>query len=756
MYFWLAKISMGRSLENGNYLTNRIPSKAVTLIPFETWKNRKPSIQHIHVWGCRAEARPYNPKESKLDSKTVSCFFIGYPDHSRGYKFYSPSYTSRIIETNRAMFFDEVSHSHSLEDLELEFSEIPEASELESARTDQPISLEPITAPVVNDVVVSVHNDHTDHNVKVNDPKPVVEPHDAPESEIIELLEADNAAPAEALRRSTRERKSALPEDYIVYLQEADFDIGEVSDPVTFNQAINSDQSQNWEAAMVAELESMKVNDVWTLVQLPKSHKAIGCKWVFKTKMCADGNIERYKARLVAKGFTQQEGVDFNETFSPVSTKDAFRVIMALVAHYDMELHQMDVKTAFLNGELEEEIYMKQPEGFIEPGTEHMVCRLNKSIYGLKQASRQWYLKFDSVVSEFGFVENQVDECVYMKSEGKNFIFLVLYVDDILLASSDVNLLKRTKCFLSQRFDMKDLGEASYVLGIEIKRDKPKNLLGLCQQAYINKVLKRFDMQNCTGGLVPMAKGDRLHKGQCPKNDLERENMKSKPYAQLVGSLMYAQVCTRPDLAYAVGILSRFQSNPGYEHWIGGKKVLRYLQKTKNHLLVYRRVKELEVVGYTDADFASHYPNSGKSTSGYVFMLAGGAIAWKSVKQTLTTTSTMQAEFIAIYEGVCEGLWLKNFLIQTNVVDTIVSRPLKIYCDNSAAVCFTKNNKRSTNSKHIDLKYYTVRERVKNKELEVLKIATLAQLADPFTKALTVAAFTQHANDMGILPSLDA
>ena len=232
--------------------------------------------------------------------------------------------------------------------------------------------------------------------------------------------------------------------------------------------------------------------------------------------------------------------------------------------------------------------------------------------------------------------------------------------------------------------------------------------------------------------------------------------MKSKPYARLVGSLMYAQVCTRPDLAFAVGMLSRFQSNPGPEHWVAGKKVLRYLKKTKSYMLVYKKSKELKVEGFTDSDFAGNYPHHSKSTSGYVFMMSQGAIAWKTMKQTLTATSTMQAEFIAIYEGVCQGLWIRNFLSQTRIVDSIFSSPLKIFCDNSAAVFFTKNNKRSTNSKHIDLKYYSVRERVKHGEIEIAHIGTDLQLADPFTKALQVATFQKHAASIGILPTLDA
>ena len=278
---------------------------------------------------------------------------------------------------------------------------------------------------------------------------------------------------------------------------------------------------------------------------------------------------------------------------------------MALVAHFDMELHQMDVKMAFLNGELKETIYMKQPEGFIVPGKEKTICKLKKSIYGLKQASKQWYRKFDSVISIFGFTENVVDECVYLKTQGNNFNFLILYVDDILLASRNLKLLKDTKIFLSKHFDMKrdkkNVGEASFVLGIEIKRDRKRGLLGLSQASYIETVLKRFGMETCAEGEVPMSKSDKLTKNRIPKSDAQKASMDSKPYAPLVGSLMYAQVCTRPDIAFAVNMLSRFQSNPEIQHWNADKKVLRYLQRTKYHMLVYRRVKNLALEGYTDS-----------------------------------------------------------------------------------------------------------------------------------------------------------
>jgi hypothetical protein len=227
---------------------------------------------------------------------------------------------------------------------------------------------------------------------------------------------------------------------------------------------------------------------------LPEGAKLIGCKWIFKTKRDSKGNVERYKARLVIKGFTQKEGIDYKETFSPVSSKDSFRIIMALVEHFDLELHQMDVKTAFLNGDIDETIYMVQSENFVSDDAKQMVCKLKKSIYGLKQASRQWYYKFHQVIISYGFEMNLVDDCIYHKFSGSKYIFLVLYMDDILLASDDIDLLHETKRFPARNFEMKDLGDASFVLGIQIHRDHSRGILGLSRKSYIEKVLKRYGM----------------------------------------------------------------------------------------------------------------------------------------------------------------------------------------------------------------------------------------------------------------------
>jgi hypothetical protein len=277
-------------------------------------------------------------------------------------------------------------------------------------------------------------------------------------------------------RRSQSVRRLPIFDDYKVYVSE---EIQMEGDPTSFEEVMRSVHSSKWLETMEDEMRSMSANKVWDLEENPRGAKIVGCKWVYKTKYDSKGNIERFKPRLMPKGFTQREGIDYTDTFSPVLCKDSLRIIIMLVAHYDLELHQMDVKTTLLNKDLFENVYMVQSKGFAVKGKEHMWCHLKKSIYGLKQASRLWYLKFNETIKSFGFKENEDDNYIYAKFGSGKFIFLILYVDDILLASSDASLLLETKKFSSSNFDMKDLGEASFILGIEIHRDIRKWVFGL-------------------------------------------------------------------------------------------------------------------------------------------------------------------------------------------------------------------------------------------------------------------------------------
>ena len=302
----------------------------------------------------------------------------------------------------------------------------------------------------------------------------------------------------------------------------------------------------------------------------------------------------------------------------------SIRILLAVAVALDYEIWQMDVKTAFLNGELEKDIYMQQPKGFIALGQEHMVCKLHRSIYGLKQASKSWNIRFDQVIKLYGFEKSPDEPCVYKKIQGIVVVFLVLYVDDILLIGNSVKVLSDVNGYLKKQFDMKDLGEANHILGIKLLRDRKNKVLALSQASYIDKIVTRFGMKNSKRGLLPFRHGVHLSKEQSPKTPEEKELMSKKPYASVVGSLMYAMLCTRPDICYEVGVVSRYQSDPGVEHWTAVKHILKYLKRTRDYILMYSS-GILKTLGYTDSYFQGDIDSS-KSTSGYVFTLNGGAI----------------------------------------------------------------------------------------------------------------------------------
>ena len=392
----------------------------------------------------------------------------------------------------------------------------------------------------------------------------------------------------------------------------------------------------------------------------------------------------------------------------------------------------MDVKTAFLNGNLTEDVYMIQPEGFTDPKDASKVCKLQRSIYGLKQASRSWNLRFDEVVKGFGFIKNDEEACVYKKESGSSIVFLILYVDDILLIGNDVNFLDTIKESLKKSFAMKDLGEAAYILGIKIYRDRSKRLIALSQSTYIDKVLKRFRMENAKKGLLPMSHGTVLSKNQCPQTTDERADMTMIPYASAIGSIMYAMICTRPDVSYALSVSSRYQSDPGMAHWTAVKNILKYLNRTKEMFLVYGGDDELIVRGYTDAGFQTD-PDDSKAQSGYVFTLNGGAVSWKSSKQNTVADSTMEAEYVAASEAAKEGYWIKKFVTELGVVPT-AEDPMELYCDNSSAVALAKDPRSHHKAKHIERKYHLVRDYVDKGYIKVCKIHTDLNVSDPMTK----------------------
>ena len=409
----------------------------------------------------------------------------------------------------------------------------------------------------------------------------------------------------------------------------------------------------------------------------------------------------------------------------------SIRTILSLAACHDLEVEQMDVKTAFLHGDLEEELYMEQPEGFIAQGKEDYVCKLKKSLYGLKQAPRQWYKKFEFVMGEHGYKKTTSDHCVFIRRfSGGDFIILLLYVDDMLIVGRDASKINILKQELSESFEMKDLGPAKQILGIKLTHDRKAKKLWLSQEKYIEKVLQRFNMDKAKVVSTPLATHFRLSVKQSPSTEKEKEEMQKVPYASAVGSLMYAMICTRPDLAYAVGTVSRFLSNPGREHWNAVKWIMRYLRGTSNLKLCFGNEKPV-LVGYTDSDMAGDI-DSRKSTSGYLITFTGGAVAWQSRLQKCVALSTTESEFIAITEACKELLWMKKFMQELG----FIQERYVLFCDSQSAIHLGKNSTFHARSKHIDVRYHWIRDVLDAKLLELEKIHTDDNGADMLTKAL--------------------
>ncbi|GJX14570.1 putative RNA-directed DNA polymerase [Tanacetum coccineum] len=525
------------------------------------------------------------------------------------------------------------------------------------------------------------------------------------------------------IRRS--ERPHRAPNRLCLNVEVEEHSLGDLNEPASYKAAMLDSESNKWVDAMNAEIQSMMDNMVWVLVDLPPGCKTVGSRWLFKKKTDMDGIVHVYKARLVAKGYTQLYGVDYEETFSPVADIRAIRILISIAAYYDYEIWQMDVKTAFLNGYLDEDIYMVQPEGFVDPNHPRKVCKLQRSIYGLKQASRSWNKRFDEEIKRFGFTQNLDEPCVYQKASGSNVTFLILYVDDIIIMGNHIPSLQKLS----------------------------KRLIGLCQNAYMDKILKRYKMDNSKRGHIPMQERLDLNKSQGAQTPKEVNRMKNVPYASAVGSIMYAVRCTRPDVAFAQNMTSRFQQNPGEPHWTAVKNILKYLRNTKDMFLVYggNPSTELRVECYCDAGFETDRDDT-KSQTGYVFVLNGGAVDWKSSKQSTTAMSATESEYIAASEAAMEAVWIRKFISGLGIVPTI-NEPLNMYCDNSAAVHYANEPGVQKGARHYQRRYHYVRECVELGEIRILKVHTDNNLADPFTKALSNRKLTQHARGMGLRPA---
>ena len=475
---------------------------------------------------------------------------------------------------------------------------------------------------------------------------------------------------------------------------------------------------------MKEEMDALLKNGTWEVVTLPKGKSTVGCKWVFTIKVKADGNVERYKARLVAKGFTQTHGIDYQETFAPVAKINSIRVLLSIAANRDWPLHQLDVKNAFLNGELKEEVFMDLPPGFEKRFGEDKVCRLKKSLYGLKQSPRAWFERFGKVIKKYGYTQSQADHTIFYKhSETGKLTILIVYVDDIILTGDDAREIETLKGRLATEFEIKNLGAVKYFLGIEFARSKEGIFIN--QQKYVLDLLSETGMLGCKAAETPVEPNKRLHQTN------EADSVNKEQYQRLVGRLIYLSH-TRPNIAFAVSVVSQFMHSPNAYHLEAVYRILRYLKGTPGRGLLFKKNEHLQIEAFTDADWAGSVTDR-RSTFGYCTFLGGNLVTWRSKKQSVVARSSAEAEFRSMAHGICEVLWMRRILKELKIHSP---SPMKVYCDNKSAIAIAHNPVLHDRTKHVEIDKHFIKEKIDGGDICMVYVPSNNQAADILTKGL--------------------
>jgi len=517
--------------------------------------------------------------------------------------------------------------------------------------------------------------------------------------------------------------------------------------PATYKQAVESPQAEKWKKAMDEEYDSLMANKTWDLEVPPADAHIVGSKWVYTQKLGPDGEVVRYKARLVAKGFSQIPGRDYDEVFAPVTTHATVRALLALVAKHDMELHQIDIKTAFLYGDLDKDVWMQQPKGY-QGGPPGAQCHLRKSIYGLKQAPRIWYKKLKVELANLGFEPLKADPCMFVAYCSDGIVLLTVYVDDILCATPKGDLASQVlvKSQLGEEFEMRDLGESKHFLGMKLTRDRKRRYIKAELTAMTRRLIAEYGMDSANSVNTPADPHVVL---RAAADGEELLDVVRYPYAALVGSLLYLSLTTRPDIAHAVGMLTRYTAKPTMAHWVAAKRVLRYLHGTVDLGITYGAAQQSwgeELFGFCDADWSGDL-DSRRSTTGFVFTFYGGAIAWGSRLQRSVALSTAEAEYMAAAEATKMAAWLKLLFKE---LGEEVAGPLQMVTDNQACLSILHDHMVNPRTKHIDTKYHFARESVEAGLVAFKHISSDRMVADYLTKAVPAQKLVFCRQSLGI------
>ncbi|KAK1412849.1 hypothetical protein QVD17_34395 [Tagetes erecta] len=741
------------------YLINRMPSRSnYTLSPFEHLFHHKPDFSFLRVFGCRCSPhlRAYN--SHKMDFRSIPCVFLGYSTSHHGYRCFDP-HSDRIYIARHVRFNEHVFPFQPSQPISSPASTaaspyyssyptnrpVPTASQ--PAQPNQPehsptathISESPpidSTSPLPTFPSASAQTSSTSHtssSAQSNSPSSPSAHHDSStqntstqSTPVYSNIPNPPSPPPPRTRPSNLRQNPKQPDRYnpSAYHTHTSSD----SEPASFTIA---NKDPHWRKAMADEYLALVRNGTWSLVPRSSNTNIVDCKWVYKIKRDQTGAVTRYKARLVAKGFRQQPGVDYHDTFSPVIKATTIRVVLSLAITKGWSLRQLDVQNAFLHGDLQETVYLSQPPGFIDPQKPDHVCLLHKSLYGLKQAPRAWFHRLSTALMKLGFRGSKTDPSLFIYSAGGTLLYMLVYVDDIILTGNNPTAIDRVVQSLSTTFPVQDLGKLSYFLGIEIiPRDKD---IVLSQKKYILDLLHRAGLSQAKPVPSPMVTTTHL--------TLDDSSPFDNPvrYRQVVGALQYVTL-SRPDLTFAVNKVCQFMHSPTVNHWSAVKRILRYLKGTSDYGLVFRHDTGCQLHAYTDssltafsdADWAG-CPDDRRSTGGFAIYLGNNLVSWAARKQKTVSRSSTESEYKALADTVAELTWLETLLRELRA--PVTTAPT-LWCDNLGATYLSANHVFHARTKHVEIDFHFVREKVAQGKLAVQFISTQDQIADVFTKAL--------------------
>ncbi|KAJ1704622.1 hypothetical protein LUZ63_004403 [Rhynchospora breviuscula] len=705
--------------------------------PFELWVGRTPNISYFRVFGSKCFVLDESPKVTKFDAKSLTGIFVGYSNTSKAYRVYLP--TSRVVIESINVKFNENANEKTEEGNSIVgIQDGATTQEIEFQPKDElpPVIIEePLNRVDDNLIGGENHEENTIDTTQDETPHDEPQPMPQPVHEPLEVLREVSSHPLSNVIGDPREgvrTRSGLNQmvGHCAFVSQLE--------PKSFKEA-NVDP--NWIVAMQEELNQFERNQVWELVSLPSGKQVIGTKWVYRNKLDELGNVIRNKARLVAQGFKQQEGIDFEETFAPVARLESIRMLLAYASNKGFTLFQMDVKSAFLNGWIDEEVYVQQPPGFVDHFNPNHVFKLHKALYGLKQAPRAWYGRLCTFLLDNGFIRGKMDTTLFTKKKDDHLLLVQIYVDDIIFGSTNATLAQEFSSLMSSEFEMSMMGELNFFLGLQIKQ--LQDGIFISQTKYAKELIKKFGVEDSKSLDTPMGKSANIDA------DEKGKPMDITLYRGIIGSLLYL-TASRPDIMYAVCLCARYQANPKESHHKAVKRILRYVKGTQNLGLWYGKQTELDLVGYTDADFAGDRMDR-KSTSGTCQFLGGSLVSWSSRKQTSVALSTAEAEYVAAGSCCTQLLWM----MQTLRDYELEFQKVPILCDNTSAILISKNPVLHSRTKHIEIRHHFIRDHVEKGDVELVHVDTKEQIADIFTKPLPTQQHLELRFKLGMLELKD-